>query len=41
LVAFGTSVCIGSLADGQGWAVRMSNHGNSLNLPYTIWVICV
>jgi hypothetical protein len=29
------------LAGGQGWAVRMSNHGNSLNLPYTIWVICV
>ena len=26
---------------GGGWAVRMSNHGNSLNLPYTIWVICV
>ena len=29
------------LAGGQGWAVRMSNHGNALNLPYTIWVICV
>jgi hypothetical protein len=29
------------LAGGGGWAVRMSNHGNALNLPYTIWAVCV
>ena len=29
------------LGGGGGWAVRMANHGNSLALPYTIWVICI
>lgn len=26
--------------DGKGWMVRMANHGNSLPLPYTIWLVC-
>lgn len=29
------------LGGGNGWAVRMVNHGNAQPLKYTIWVICV
>ena len=29
------------LGQGDGWAVRMRNHGNAQPLPYTIWAICV